>query len=83
MEVSICTPTDGTISEAKTREIRIMTDLDDEKQKALIKEAIKEWLDDKLAKVNETVGKWFLRTVAVLLVAALAYFTLMLHGWHR
>lgn len=60
-----------------------MTELDDEKQKALIKEAIKEWLDDKLAKVNETVGKWFIRTVAVLFVAALAYFTLMAHGWHR
>lgn len=60
-----------------------MTEVDDEKQKALIKEAIKEWLDDKLAKVNETVGKWFLRTVAVLFVAALAYFTLMAQGWHR
>lgn len=60
-----------------------MTDIDDEKQKALIKEAIKEWLDDKLAKVNETVGKWFIRTVAALFVAAMAYFTLMAHGWHR
>ena len=60
-----------------------MSDLEDEKTKALIKEAIKEWLDDKLAKVNETVGKWFLRTVAVLVVAALAYFTLIANGWHR
>ena len=60
-----------------------MSELEDEKTRALIKEAIKEWLDDKLAKVNETVGKWFLRTVAALVVAAMAYFTLIANGWHR
>ena len=47
--------------------------------KALVKEAIKEWLDDQTNKV----GKWSLRIIVGLVLAALVYFVLTQHGWHK
>lgn len=47
--------------------------------KALVKEAIKEWLDEQTNKV----GKWSLRVMVGLVLGALAYFILTQHGWHK
>lgn len=47
--------------------------------KALVKEAIKEWLDEQTNKV----GKWSLRIIVGLILAALVYFVLTQHGWHK
>ena len=47
--------------------------------KALVKEAIKEWLDEQTTKV----GKWSIRFLTMLLLGALAYFILTQQGWHK
>ena len=47
--------------------------------KTLVKEAIKEWLDEQTNKV----GKWPLRIIVGLVLAALVYFILTQHGWHK
>jgi hypothetical protein len=47
-----------------------------EDQKALIKEAFKEWLDEKAAEF----GKWTLKYLATALFGVLLYF-LVTHGW--
>ena len=47
--------------------------------KALVKEAIKEWLDEQTNKV----GKWSLRIIVGLVLAALIYFVLTQYGWHK
>ena len=41
--------------------------------KAVVKEAIKEWLDEKLRQGNETIGKWFVRACLAIALAAIAY----------
>jgi len=48
-----------------------------EARKALVKAAIKEWLEEKYAQV----GVWTLRAIAAAAVAALAYFVLWERGW--
>lgn len=50
-----------------------------ELEKDIIKEAIREWMDDKYA----VVGKWTVGTVGVLLTGALIYLTLIVNGWHK
>jgi hypothetical protein len=47
--------------------------------KAALKEAIKEWMDEKVL----LLGKWSLRTIASAAVFALAYFILTMNGWHK
>lgn len=47
--------------------------------KALVKEAIKEWLDEQTNKV----GKWSIRFLSMAALGALAYFILTQHGWHK
>lgn len=53
-----------------------MTDVD---IKAALKEAIKEWMDDKVL----LFGKWSLRTIAAGSIFALAYFILSVNGFHK
>lgn len=48
-----------------------------EEQKRLVKEAIKEWLDQQFA----TFGKWSMAAIASLALAALVYFILTMSGW--
>lgn len=53
-----------------------MTDRD---TKDALKEALKEWLDDKFA----SFGKWSFGTLAAVGLASLVYFILLMNGWHR
>ncbi len=45
--------------------------------KSAVKEALKEWLDEKIL----TFGKWSLMTVTAAALAAVVYFILALNGW--
>jgi len=54
-----------------------MSELTPEEQRALIKEAIKEWLDEQYAKI----GKLTVRTLAVAGVGLLLYTMVKLKGW--
>lgn len=48
-------------------------------QKEVIKEAIKEWLDDQFA----TFGKWVLGSILVLVFTGLVYLALIGMGWRK
>lgn len=48
-------------------------------QKEIVKEALKEWLDEKWA----TFGKWTAKGLATMAFSALVYWWLSTHGWHR
>lgn len=50
-----------------------------DRTKEALKEALKEWLDEKYA----AFGKWSFRTLSVLALGALVYFILYMNGWHR
>ena len=51
----------------------------EEMQKRVMKEAIKEWLDEQFTKV----GKWTAACFLSCLLAALAYLILWTNGWHK
>lgn len=53
----------------------------DEKEvmKAAMKEALREWLDEKYA----TFGRFSLHGLAAAGLGAVAYFVLILNGWHK
>lgn len=53
-----------------------MDDFNRDEQKAIVKEAIHEWLDEKYA----TFGKWTLHGILAAAIGAGAYF-LAGHGW--
>ena len=48
-----------------------------EEQKEVLKEALREWLDEKFA----SFGKWSLGGICAILLCLLAYFWLTTHGW--
>lgn len=50
-----------------------------EEQKAALKEALKEWMDDKFA----MFGKFSLGAFIVALLSIVAYALLTLNGWHK
>jgi hypothetical protein len=52
-----------------------MPELDREEQKAIVKEAIREWLDEKYV----DFGKWSLHGILAAILGVLAYF-LAMHG---
>lgn len=54
-----------------------VTDLTKEEVKDVMKEALREWLDDKFA----DFGKWSLVGVGASTLALLAYFILISNGW--
>lgn len=56
-----------------------MTHEHSEETKAALKEALKEWLDEKFA----ALGRWSLGGIAALAFAALIYFILRSNGWHH
>jgi|HubBroStandDraft_1064217.scaffolds.fasta_scaffold687816_2 hypothetical protein len=51
----------------------------DDQTKEAVKEAIKEWMDDKFS----TFGKWTITTAGVVLFGWVIYGLLVLNGWHR
>lgn len=51
----------------------------DEHIKAALKEALREWLDEKFA----AFGKWSLGGIAAASLGALVYFILSAQGWHK
>lgn len=56
-----------------------MPDIDHDTQKELIKEAIKEWLDDQFA----SFGKWVLGSILVLAFSGIVYLALIGLGWKK
>ena len=48
-----------------------------EEQKEVLKEALKEWMDEKFA----TFGKWSMGSIAAIFLAIIVYFWLTTHGW--
>ncbi len=50
-----------------------------DESKEILKEALKEWLDEKLAEFG-----WFsLKTLAIAGLGALVYFILVMNGWSK
>jgi len=47
--------------------------------KLVVKEAIKEWLDEQATKM----GRWSIRFIALSALGALAYFILISNGWNK
>jgi len=47
--------------------------------KEIVKEALKEWLDEKFA----TFGKWTATGLAAVMLAGLMYLWLNTNGWHK
>lgn len=57
--------------------IPIPPQLGREEQKQLVKDALKEWLDEKWS----ALGKWSAKGIAAMILSALAYLWLTQHGW--
>jgi hypothetical protein len=53
--------------------------MSDEETKEALKEALREWLDDKLAQF----GMWSLKALFAAALGALIYFILTMNGWHK
>jgi hypothetical protein len=54
-------------------------DLDRDERKALIKEALTEWLEKQWA----AFGKWTAKGIGAAAFSAGAYWWLTTHGWHK
>lgn len=54
-------------------------DLTPEEQKNVIKQALKEWLNEQFA----AFGKWSLFGILSMAFSALVYIWLLEHGWHK
>jgi hypothetical protein len=52
---------------------------DEEAMKSAVKEALKEWLDEKFS----TFGKWAAASLAALVLAAFVLFVLWANGWKQ
>lgn len=52
---------------------------DADEKKRIVKEALKEWLDEKFA----AFGRWSAMTIGAAALAALLYFILRLNGWYK
>lgn len=55
----------------------VMSEKTSDEQKAIFKEAIQDWLDDKYA----TFGRWSFNGVLAAAIGALAYFLALKSGW--
>lgn len=53
--------------------------MQDADMKRIVKEAIREWLDEQFAKF----GRWSLYTLLALATAAILYLSLTTNGWHK
>lgn len=61
------------------REHERRDDLSAEEMKAAMKDALREWLDDKFSEL----GKWSLRAMLAAVLAALTFFILSMNGYHK
>lgn len=52
---------------------------DSQETKEALKDALKEWLDEKFSEL----GKWSARTILVMALGALTYFILNMNGWSK
>ena len=52
---------------------------DEAAMKKVMKQAIKEWMDEKFT----TFGKWSAATIAILALGALAYFIVQMNGFNK
>ena len=55
---------------------RLLMKIEEDEQKRIIKDALKEWLDSKFMEF----GKWTAMGIAALVLAALVYFVLSFYG---
>ena len=53
--------------------------MSDQETKDALKEALKEWLDEKFA----TFGKWSAASIAAAGLGVLAWLILTMNGWHK
>jgi hypothetical protein len=53
--------------------------MSDQETKDALKQALKEWLDDKFAQF----GRWSFGAICAAGLGALTYFILQMNGWHR
>jgi hypothetical protein len=56
-----------------------MAQVDQDEVKRALKEALKEWLDDKFLQF----GKWSAAGVAAAILSTITYFILTANGWHQ
>lgn len=56
-----------------------MPELNEEELKAAVKDALREWLDEKYSQF----GKWTLHGLLAMAVAGLTWVTLVSQGWHK
>jgi hypothetical protein len=54
-----------------------VTDLGDKDQKEVIKQAIKEWMDDRYAEV----GKWFIKSLLIAGVTSFLFWYISVRGY--
>lgn len=60
-----------------------MSDIPDEAMKAAVKEALKEWLDERWTLYTSTFGKWVLGVIAAGVLAGMVYLILWSSGWRH
>jgi hypothetical protein len=58
-------------------------DSEDEEQKRLMKQAIKEGIKEWLNEIYTEFGRWSLKALGALALAALLYFMLKMNGWAK
>lgn len=56
-----------------------MTGVSEPAMKAAMKEALREWLDDKFL----LLGKWTARSIGAAFLAAVVYFIITANGFHK
>jgi len=54
-----------------------MSDINPKDQKQIMKEAIKEWMDERYAEV----GKWFIKSILIAGVTSLLYYYIVVRGY--
>jgi ABC-type multidrug transport system permease subunit len=55
----------------------------EEQMKAAVKEALKEWLDERWMQYTSTIGKWMLGMLSAAALAAVLYLILWSNGWKQ
>lgn len=54
-----------------------------EEKKTLIKNAMKEWLNERFDEFATKVGKWVIRVVVSALFLSVIYWMLKINGWYK